>query len=132
MEQDLALRQYQEQEILMPLEMGESTDIAPHSAEQVIILADEESIQGHQNILTIDGRDLPSMNESKGWYSEAKQGEEVEVCSISVHPSETEGKYKMTAVINGEAYTWMAKTIRHLVDDFHRMKLFSKFLMKWT
>lgn len=129
-EQDLALRQHQEQEILMPLEMGESTDIAPHSAEQVIILADEESIQGHQNILTIDGRDLPSLNESKGWYSEDKQGEEVEVCSISVHPSETEGKYKMTAVINGEAITHEISQKQYdkflAVDDFHRMKLFSR------
>jgi hypothetical protein len=129
-EQDLALRQHQEQEILMPLEMGESTDIAPHSAEQVIILADEESIQGPQNILTIDGRDLPSLNESKGWYSEDKQGEEVEVCSISVHPSETEGKYKMTAVINGEAITHEISQKQYdkflAVDDYHRMKLFSR------
>ena len=80
--------------------------------------------------MTIDGRDLPSLNESKGWYSEDKQGEEVEVCSISVHPSETEGKYKMTAVINGEAITHEISQKQYdkflAVDDFHRMKLFSR------
>ena len=70
------------------------------------------------------------LSEDKGWYREEMYGREVEVGRISVQPALTEGKYKMTAVIDGQ-------TISHeitqrdydkflAVDDYHRMKLFSK------
>ena len=54
----------------------------------------------------IDGNDLAYINENKGWYREGTHGREVQVDDIMVHPSETEGKYKMTAIINGEARIW--------------------------
>ena len=53
----------------------------------------------------IDGRDLSYINENKGWYREGEHGREVEVEAIAVQPAETEGKYKMTAIINGEPIT---------------------------
>jgi len=65
----------------------------------------------------------------KGWYREGKDGREVVVEDISVE-RKAEGKYVMTAQIDGQ-------TIQHEIsqkdfnrflqmDDFHRMKLFSK------
>lgn len=78
----------------------------------------------------IDGNDLTYLNENKGWYREGAHGREVQVDDIMVHPSETEGKYKMTAIINGEAISHEISTKEYnkflAVDDYHRMKLFSK------
>ena len=77
----------------------------------------------------VDGAALLEFNERKGFYRERAHGREVEVGNIQVDPT-ANGKYKMTAVING-------KTISHeitqkqydkflAVDDYHRMQLFSK------
>ena len=78
----------------------------------------------------IDGRDLSYINENKGWYREGEHGREVEVEAIAVQPAETEGKYKMTAIINGEPITHEISQKQYdkflAVDDYHRMKLFSK------
>ena len=78
----------------------------------------------------IDGNDLAYINENKGWYREGTHGREVQVDDIMVHPSETEGKYKMTAIINGEAISHEISAKEYdkflAVDDYHRMKLFSK------
>ena len=78
----------------------------------------------------MDGRDLPYINESKGWYREGAHGREVEVGEIAVHPSQTEGKYKMTAVIDGQVISHEISQKEYdkflAVDDYHRMKLFSK------
>lgn len=50
--------------------------------------------------------------------------------AIAVQPAETEGKYKMTAIINGEPITHEISQKQYdkflAVDDYHRMKLFSK------
>ncbi len=123
-EQDLALWQQQEQETLMPPVNGNGIDTAPHSTEQVIVQTDG------QHGVTVDGRDLEYLNESKGWYRENRNGREVEVSSINVQPSEVEGKYRMTAVINGEAISHEISQKQYdkflAVDDYHRMKLFSK------
>lgn len=65
----------------------------------------------------------------KGWYREGKDGREVVVGDIKVEKA-SEGKFVMTAQIDGQ-------TIQHEIsqkdfnrflqmDDFHRMKLFSK------
>ena len=49
---------------------------------------------------------------------------------IRVEPSEQEGKYKMTAIINGESISHEITQKQYdkfmAVDDYHRMKLFSK------
>ena len=83
------------------------------------------------NVATIiDGNDLAYINENKGWYREGTHGREVQIDDIMVHPSETEGKYKMTAIINGEAISHEISAKEYdkflAVDDYHRMKLFSK------
>ena len=78
----------------------------------------------------IDGRDLPYLHESKGWYREGEHGREVEVEAIAVQPAEAEDKYRITAIINGEAITHEISQKQYdkflAVDDYHRMKLFSK------
>ena len=127
-EQDLAARQQQEQEILLPLEADNG--LAPHSNEQAILQEDESIIREPQEGALIDGRDLPYLHESKGWYREGEHGREVEVEAIAVQPAEAEGKYRMTAIINGEAITHEISQKQYdkflAVDDYHRMKLFSK------
>ena len=127
-EQDLAARQQQEQDLLLPLESDNS--LAPHSAEQTVLQEDESIIREPQEGALIDGRDLPYLHESKGWYREGEHGREVEVEAIAVQPAEAEGKYRMTAIINGEAITHEISQKQYdkflAVDDYHRMKLFSK------
>ena len=127
-EQDLAARQQQEQEILLPLEADNG--LAPYSNEQAILQEDESIIKEPQEGALIDGRDLPYLHESKGWYREGEHGREVEVEAIAVQPAEAEGKYRMTAIINGEAITHEISQKQYdkflAVDDYHRMKLFSK------
>ena len=127
-EQDLAARQQQEQEILLPLEADNG--LAPYSNEQAILQEDESIIREPQEGALIDGRDLPYLHESKGWYREGEHGREVEVEAIAVQPAEAEGKYRMTAIINGEAITHEISQKQYdkflAVDDYHRMKLFSK------
>ena len=76
-EQDLAARQQQEQEILLPLEADNG--LAPYSNEQAILQEDESIIREPQEGALIDGRDLPYLHESKGWYREGEHGREVEV-----------------------------------------------------
>ena len=127
-EQDLAARQQQEQDLLLPLESDNS--LAPHSAEQTVLQEDESIIREPQEGALIDGRDLPYLHESKGWYREGEHGREVEVEAIAVQPAEAEGEYRMTAIINGEAITHEISQKQYdkflAVDDYHRMKLFSK------
>ena len=127
-EQDLAARQQQEQEILLPLEADNG--LAPYSNEQAILQEDESIIREPQEGALIDGRDLPYLHESKGWYRKGEHGREVEVEAIAVQPAEAEGKYRMTAIINGEAITQEISQKQYdkflAVDDYHRMKLFSK------
>ncbi|HQH66281.1 MAG TPA: hypothetical protein PLA62_08960 [Clostridia bacterium] len=127
-EQDLAARQQQEQEILLPLETDNG--LAPHSNEQTVLQEDESIIREPQEGVLIDGRDLPYLHESKGWYREGEHGREVEVEAIAVQPAEAEGKYRMTVIINGEAITHEISQKQYdkflAVDDYHRMKLFSK------
>ena len=127
-EQDLAARQQQEHEILLPLEADNG--LAPYSNEQAILQEDESIIREPQEGALIDGRDLPYLHESKGWYREGEHGREVEVEAIAVQPAEAEDKYRITAIINGEAITHEISQKQYdkflAVDDYHRMKLFSK------
>lgn len=85
---------------------------------------------GIQATATVDGRDLTPLNEKMGWYREERNGREVEVGEIAVHPAETEGKFRMSAVINGQVVSHEISQKQYdkflAVDDYHRMKLFSK------
>ena len=77
----------------------------------------------------VDGAALCGFNERKGFYRERAHGREVEVGNIQVDPA-ANGKYKMTAVINGQAITHEITQKQYdkflAVDDYHRMQLFSK------
>lgn len=79
----------------------------------------------------VNGQDL---DENKGWFREGKHGREVSVGEIRVEPAEQEGKYRMTAIINGERVSHEITQKQYdkfmAVDDYHRMKLFSKILVK--
>ena len=112
-QQDLEHRQRQEQELFVPQE----TTVQHEDVQNGIGAA-------------VDGRDLQLLNDGKGWYREEKHGREVEVGEISVQPAETEGKYKMTAVIDGQVISHEITQRDYdkflAVDDYHRMKLFSK------
>lgn len=118
-EKELQERQKQEEERLMPLE--------------------EETVARElpRGDAMVHGEDLDMLNENKGWYREGAHGREVEVGDIfveKVSPEEGqtkgEAKYRMTAIINGEAVTHEIKQKDYdkflAVDDYHRMRLFSK------
>lgn len=79
---------------------------------------------------SVYGDDLAYLNEDKGWFREGRHGREVSVGEIRVEPTETEGKYRMTAVIDGERVSHEITQKDYdkflAVDDYHRMKLFSK------
>lgn len=83
----------------------------------------------HAKTNSVDGAALQEFNEKKGFYRERANGREVEVGNISVDPMEN-GKYKMTAVINGQAISHEITQKQYdkflAVDDYHRMQLFSK------
>lgn len=118
-EKELQERQKQEEERLMPLEEEAVAREMPRGDDMV------------------HGEDLDMLNENKGWYREGAHGREVEVGDIFVEkvPQEEgqtkgEAKYRMTAIINGEAVTHEIKQKDYdkflAVDDYHRMRLFSK------
>ena len=112
-QQELEERQRQEQDLFQPEEAT----------------LQQASIQGAIGA-AVDGRDLQYLNENKGWYREEKHGREVEVSEIAVQPAETEGKYKMSAVIDGKVISHEISQKDYdkflAVDDYHRMKMFSK------
>lgn len=89
-----------------------------------------ETIKEDPRVAHVDGAMLNELDERKGWYREGKHGRDVDVQDIRVEPSEVEGKYKMTAVINGEEISHEITQKQYdkfvAVDDLHRMKLFSK------
>ena len=83
------------------------------------------------------GESLYGMESREGWFREGAHGREVSVGDIRVEPvrdqDETTGKdmkYRMTAVINGEEISHEITRRQYdkfmAVDDYHRMKLFSK------
>ena len=79
----------------------------------------------------VDGHDLERLKDSKGWYREQMHGREVSVGAIMVEPDqEHTGKYKMTAIIDGQRVSHEITQKQYdkflAVDDYHRMKLFSK------
>lgn len=77
----------------------------------------------------VDGATLQDFKQHKGFYREIAHGREVEVGEIRVD-KEVDGKYKMTAVIDGKSITHEISQKQYdkflAVDDYQRMKLFSK------
>ena len=80
--------------------------------------------------VVMDGNDLAYINPDKGWFREGRHGREVTVDQIRVEPAEAEGKYRMTAVIDGETVSHEITQKQYdkfmAIDDYHRLKLFSK------
>ena len=83
------------------------------------------------------GESLYGMQSREGWFREGQHGREVSVGDIRVEPVREEEqqlgkdmKYRMTAVINGEEISHEITRRQYdkfmAVDDYHRMKLFSK------
>lgn len=95
---------------------------------QTVIREEDVSIARNTST-TVNGAALQEFNERKGFYHERANGREVEVGDISVQP-ENNGKYKMTAVINGQAISHEITQKQYdkflAVDDYHRMQLFAK------
>ena len=103
-----------------------------------------------QGGIRMDGNDLEYIDENKGWFREGRHGREVSVDEIRVEPitnntanpsketeqgkakehTQTEVKYKMTAIIDGQVISHEITQKQFdkfmAVDDYHRMKLFSK------
>ena len=102
--------------------------------QQVILQEQEDERRG---IGRVYGEDLYGMESRQGWFREGAHGREVSVGEIRVEPvrdeNEEQGrdmKYRMTAVINGEAISHEITRRQYdkfmAVDDYHRMALFSK------
>lgn len=137
-------------EVQQDLEQRQQPTMA---AEQGDELSVQQEAQQHGDA-SVNGQDLALMDENKGWYREAKHGREVQVDEIYVEKiekpkaseeniqqeavadkqergkkDEGEVKYRMTAVINGEAISHEITQKQYdkfmAVDDYHRMKLFS-------
>lgn len=105
--------------------------LAERVADQKTYISQEQIAIENARSNSVDGSILQALNEKKGFYREGRHGREVEVGEIAVEKDpQQEGKYKMTAVIDGKAISheisqkdfdrFMA------VDDMQRMKMFSK------
>lgn len=101
------------------------------------IIAEQED----RSIAHVDGNSLYDINQDKGWFREGRNGREVQVDDIRVEPVRNEqgeiqqdekgnAMFRMTAVINGESISHEISQKQYdkfmAVDDYHRMKLFSK------
>ena len=138
-------------EVRAQLEQNQQQTVGEREVQDLSVKLEQPRLHGDA---VIDGKDLDLLNENKGWYREGKHGREVQVDEISVEKGQTDGnrwsserrdelaqsmpsrdrgrtefKYRMTAIINGEAVTHEISQKQYdkflAVDDYHRMKLFS-------
>ena len=127
-EQDLAMRNRQEQDLLLPLKSDNS--LASHSAEQTVLQEDEHIIREPQEGALIDGRTCHTSTRVRAGTGKENTDVRWKWKPSPYKPAETEGKYTMTAIINGESITHEISQKQYdkflAVDDYHRMKLFSK------
>lgn len=101
------------------------------------VIAEQED----RSVAHVDGNSLYDINQDKGWFREGRNGREVQVDDIRVEPVRNEqgeiqqdekgnAMFRMTAVINGESISHEITQKQYdkfmAVDDYHRMKLFSK------
>ncbi|MBR1434744.1 MAG: hypothetical protein IJ584_06515 [Bacteroidales bacterium] len=97
----------------------------------------QEQEDERMGIGRVYGESLYGMQSREGWFREGQHGREVSVGDIRVEPVREEEqqlgkdmKYRMTAVINGEEISHEITRRQYdkfmAVDDYHRMKLFSK------
>ena len=123
--------------------------LAPGYERFVVVPPTQDPEKGYVN-----GQALNQLNENKGWYREGKHGREVEVSGVWVEKVQNQAKedaadarqdaeskqrdgskvddtkYKITAVINGEAISREITERQYqkfmAVDDYHRLKMVSK------
>ena len=97
----------------------------------------QEQEDERRGIGRVWGESLYDMQSREGWFREGAHGREVSVGDIRVEPVRDEVqeagrdmKYRMTAVINGEEISHEITRRQYdkfmAVDDYHRMRLFSK------
>lgn len=102
--------------------------------QQAVLQEQEDERRG---IGRVYGESLYDMQSREGWFREGAHGREVSVGDIRVEPVRDEAqqagqdmKYRMTAVINGEEISHEITRRQYdkfmAVDDYHRMRLFSK------
>ena len=89
------------------------------------------TLDAEHKVGVVDGRELNRLKDTKGWYREETHGREVSVGAITVEPNlQSTGKYRMTAIIDGQRVSHEITQKQYdkfmAVDDYHRMKLFSK------
>lgn len=94
------------------------------------IIADPlmQNQQGYDNPDGVNGQQIA---DNKAWYRQMEHGREVSVGDVWVEKdAEHEGKYKMSAVINGEVVSHEIKEKDYnkflALDDTHRLKMFDK------
>lgn len=123
---DIPLQSAVQEDLTRELQVMEDQDKQLVADDSVEIRAEQSLPKG---TVVMNGNDLAYMDNNKGWFREGKHGREVTVDAIQVEPV-TEGKYKMTAVIDGETVSHEISQKQYdkfmAIDDFHRMKLFSK------
>lgn len=125
-EAELNARQEVVAELAFPLTQGNE-----------YVIAEQED----RSVAHVDGNSLYDINQDKGWFREGRNGREVQVDDIRVEPVRNEqgeiqqdekgnAMFRMTAVINGESISHEISQKQYekfmAVDDYHRMKLFSK------
>ena len=114
----------------------------PVVADDMSYLVMQQAVQQEQDderrgIGRVWGESLYEMQSREGWFREGAHGREVSVGDIRVEPLRDDArqagqdmKYRMTAVINGEEISHEITRRQYdkfmAVDDYHRMKLFSK------
>lgn len=132
----------QEQQQVQVIDDGQNQFI--NQEQQQNIHSELASLQ--EGGIQMNGNDLQYIDENKGWYREGRHGREVSVDEIRVEPithrpteqtankekegQQTEGKYRMTAIIDGKVVSHEITQKQYdkfmAIDDYHRMKLFSK------
>lgn len=123
---DIPLQPAVQEDLTRELQVMESQNNRLAADDGVEIRSEQPLPKG---TVVMNGNDLAYMDNNKGWFREGRHGREVTVDAIQVEPA-TEGKYKMTAVIDGETVNHEISQKQYdkfmAIDDFHRMKLFSK------
>lgn len=89
----------------------------------------EGQVLMNDNASHINGNVLYQLNDKKAWFREGGDEEKVQVDDIMVNQT-AEGKYRMTAVINGQSISHEISQKQYekfsAIDDYHRLKLFDK------
>ena len=130
----VALEEIREQERSLHPQPVIAQDLSYVVMQQAVLQEQEDERRG---IGRVWGESLYDMQSREGWFREGQHGREVSVGDIRVEPIRDEVakesrdmKYRMTAVINGEEVSHEITRRQYdkfmAVDDYHRMKLFSK------